>query len=120
MFATKKFFFVASCFLSLSFISFFSSLFTISDAGEMVFESGKIVGHRDYALYYRQRAPAGERDAIHIGRLMNHYKMLGKWKNTERTIVPYPSYFLCFFFQKVGLVLNNVVYRLWKITNFVR
>lgn len=53
------------------------------DGTELLFSSGKSVGHRSFAVYYNQRYKAPDtRDAILINKQMAEYRMIGWYGST--------------------------------------
>jgi len=50
--------------------------FTINDAGHLVLDNGSVIGHRSYAVYYKQRIYNTDQTIV-AKKLVDNYKLLG-------------------------------------------
>ena len=62
----------------------------VSECGtQLIFASGEVAGHRAFQIYHRQRfAVSDTRDAVMIGRMMDHYRKhgyVGKFEDEKFT-----------------------------------
>ncbi|KYQ99796.1 C2H2-type zinc finger-containing protein [Tieghemostelium lacteum] len=51
---------------------------------EIVFPDGLTIGHRDYAVYYKQRYTKGNERLSHLRSIISQYRLLG-WNETPKT-----------------------------------
>jgi len=54
------------------------------DGHQLIFENGKVVGHRSLAIFYKQKFRPEPRDALLVNQLMSQYRQIG-WHTDSST-----------------------------------
>jgi pre-60S factor REI1 len=81
------------------------------DGGQLIFNDGRSVGHRNLAIFYRQKFKLPEsRECVIVNKLMSEYRLLGWHENTashKKSTDNYTERRNLYFQYKVGLKSNN-------------